>query len=661
MRGTVAAAWACAAAAVTALAGALVFRALDPEPASSWGLAFAALSVPALATGLAIARRRPGHPVGAIVCLLGLFPVGELVLESWAGAAAAGRAAGTGWAVALLQGDWVWVYLGLAGLLLLFPDGRPPGPRWRAAPAFCVGAGVATALVGLLGSQAFDPPYEGVPRPAPLLSGSAGSVVPAAAIALLLAGLLVAAAALVTRFRRAVGVERVQLKWLAAAATLLPASLAACLVEAAVLGGVGPVTAVAFVTAYLAILAAVAVAMLRHGLYDVDRLISRTIAGLVLTVLVVAAFAGIAVAVAVPLGGGSAVGTGVATLAVTLAFTPLRRRVQAVVDRRFDRDRLRAVEAVEAFAGALRDGRAEPEDVEEVLRRCLADPDLSLLVWLPDAGLHADVRGVPRDTPAPGNGRRVTAIERGGAPLAVVVHDPRADERPGLLDDVLRAAALPVEVARLRCQLHGQLEEVRESRTRIVRAGYEERRRLERDLHDGAQQRLVALGMALRRVQRRLSPDVEAVQALDAAVGEVASAVVDLREIARGLRPGALDQGLDSALAELARRTPVAVEVEGPGERLPADVETAAYYVVSEAIANAVKHGDVTRVSVRARRGEGGLVVSVTDDGRGGVAPAPGGGLAGLADRVAAHGGALVLDSPAGAGTRLEVVLPCAS
>ena len=194
-----------------------------------------------------------------------------------------------------------------------------------------------------------------------------------------------------------------------------------------------------------------------------------------------------------------------------------------------------------------------------------------------------------------------------------MVHDPRLDERPGLLADVLRAAALPVEVARLRGELRRRLEEVEESRARIVRAGDEERRRLERDLHDGAQQRLVALGMALRRVQRRVAGDPEAARALDGAVDEVAEAVRDLREIARGLRPGMLDDGLGPALADLARRTPLAVDVEAPADRAPAEIETAAYYVVSEALANAVKHAEATRVSVtraparrpprRARRG----------------------------------------------------------
>ncbi len=151
------------------------------------------------------------------------------------------------------------------------------------------------------------------------------------------------------------------------------------------------------------------------------------------------------------------------------------------------------------------------------------------------------------------------------------------------------------------------------------------------------------------------------VRALDGAVDELAEAVAGLREIARGLRPSALDAGLGPALADLARRSPLPVDLDGPPDGLPPEIETAAYYVVCEGVANAVKHALATRVDVRARRGEGGLLLTVSDDGRGGAAAVTGGGLSGLADRVAAHGGDFRVDSPPGAGTRLEVVLPCGS
>ena len=168
--------------------------------------------------------------------------------------------------------------------------------------------------------------------------------------------------------------------------------------------------------------------------------------------------------------------------------------------------------------------------------------------------------------------------------------------------------------------------------------------------------------MKLRRLQRRLAgADPDAGAALDDAVDEIGRTVAELREIARGLRPGALDDGLRPALEELARRTPVAMQVEAPVDLVPDEVQIAAFYVACEAVANAVKHAGANHIVVRAHRENGALRVSVADDGVGGAVSVAGGGLAGLADRVAAHGGSLQLESPPGAGTRVEVVLPCAS
>jgi len=651
-------AWTCAALAVAAFAAALVLRAVDDQSSRSAfaALGFALFSVPALAAGVAIARSRPGNPVGAIVAGLGLVPALDVAFEAWADAGVHGQAAGGEWAAQLFDSDWIPVFGLLALLLLLFPDGRPVGPRWRGVVGLAI-----LFLAGMVRDEPFDEPYAEVAHPLPALPGPASSALSVVGMIGLLAAVVLAAAAMIVRFRRSRGVERIQIKWLAAAAILLPVALVAGIAEGVVTDGTGPVTVISFLVAYLALTAAVAVAMLRHGLYDVDRVISRTIAWLAISLVLVAGAIAVALVVAVPLGGGSTAAAAAAAVVAALAFDPVRRRLQRMVDRRFDRDRSRAVERVEAFAALLHDGAAAPEDVEALLREVLGDPGLQLLVWLPGSGTYVRLDGVAVPAPVPGPGRSATGIGRGDVPLGLVMHSERLDARPGLVADVLRAAALPVEIARLRGELRGRLEEVEESRARIVRAGYEERRRLERDLHDGAQQRLVALGMALRRVQRRPGADPEVVRSLDGAVDELAEAVAGLREIARGLRPGALDDGLGPALADLARRTPLPVEVQGPPDGLPPEIETAAYYVVCEAVANAVKHADATRVDVRAERLDGGLVVTIADDGCGGAAATANGGLAGLADRVAAHGGAMSVDSPPGAGTRLEVVLPCGS
>ena len=656
-------AWTCAALAAGALAATLALRAVDPAPSESLlsVLSVAVIAAPALLAGVVIARGRPRNPVGAIVAALGLIAALDVMLSCWASAAVNGEVGGAGWAVALYQADWIPVFGALALLLLLFPDGRPVSPRWRPVVWFAAGATLASFATAFIRADAFDDPYAGVDPPLGVASGAASGVLTAVSLLALTAALVLAAVAMILRFRRSRGVERTQMKWLAAAAVLLPVAIVAGTVDGVLNDEPTLITFITFVAVYVGLVTAVVVAMLRHGLYDVDRVISRTIAWVALTLVLAAAAVGLALLVAEPLGGGSTAGAAVAAVAVALAFDPLRRRLQRAVDRRFDRDRSRAVERVDAFAELLHDGRGAPEGIEAVLREVLRDPGLRLLVWLPGPATYAGLDGVPEAAPPPGPGVAVTGVGRGEAPLALVVHDPRLGDRPGLLADVLRAAALPVEIARLRGELRGRLEEVEESRVRIVRAGYEERRRLERDLHDGAQQRLVALGMALRRVQRRLAGDAEAARAIDDAVGDVAEAVRDLREIARGLRPGMLDDGLGPALADLARRTPLVVDVEAPEGRIPAEIETAAYYVVSEALANAVKHAGATRVSVTARRDDGRLLVSVQDDGRGGAAPEPSGGLAGLADRIAAHGGEMALESRPGEGTRLEVVLPCGS
>jgi signal transduction histidine kinase len=302
-----------------------------------------------------------------------------------------------------------------------------------------------------------------------------------------------------------------------------------------------------------------------------------------------------------------------------------------------------------------------PEAIEGVLADALGDARLELRFWLPEGQAYVDAHGraivdSPEDT------RARTPVLRGGVPLAMVLHDEVLDERPDLLQSVVEAAGLAIEIARLRVELRRQLDEVEASRGRIVAAGYAERRRIERDLHDGAQQRLVSVGLTLRHAQHELGASANGVGGiLDGAVAELGDAIEELRELARGVRPSQLDDGLASALRELAGRTLLPVSVEATADRFPDALEAAAYFVASEGLTNAVKHAHASQVFVRADRDDGRLVISITDDGVGGAAPARGSGLAGLADRVDAQGGTLRLESAAGAGTRLTVELPCAS
>jgi signal transduction histidine kinase len=244
-----------------------------------------------------------------------------------------------------------------------------------------------------------------------------------------------------------------------------------------------------------------------------------------------------------------------------------------------------------------------------------------------------------------------------------VLHGPASQADPGLLPKLLEAGGLAIEIARLRVELRRQLAEVEASRARIVAAGDEERRRIERNLHDGAQQRLVSVGLALRHAQHELASGAagQAPQTLDAAVAELASAVDELRELARGLPPAQLDAGLAPALRELAGRAPLPVQVRATSARLPAGIEAAAYFIACEGLTNAVKHAKASKVVLSAGRANGRLVISVADDGVGGAADAGGSGLRGLADRIAAQGGTLDIRSEPGAGTTLTAELPCGS
>jgi signal transduction histidine kinase len=227
--------------------------------------------------------------------------------------------------------------------------------------------------------------------------------------------------------------------------------------------------------------------------------------------------------------------------------------------------------------------------------------------------------------------------------------------------DITARKAQEAEVHRLNDELHARLEDLAASRARIVTAGDVERRRLERNLHDGAQQRLVALSLALRVAQARVESDPDGARAMLAQAGEELSlALAELRELARGLHPAVLtDRGLRAAIEMLAGRTPVPVEVaEIPDERLPEPVEAAAYYLIAEALTNVAKYAEASTVRVRVAARDASLLVEVADDGVGGADPAAGSGLRGLADRVEALGGSLDVFSPAGTGTCLRAVIP---
>ncbi len=627
------------------------------EGEKPWITALAlALIAGTVALGVVVAVRRPGHPVGAlllanavIVALAGATEAyAHYALLAHPGALPAAR-----WFALYDDSAWPLLFAPVTAIAFVFPDGHLPSPRWRPIAAGAI-ASFAILLVTNFG-RPLGPPYDVVASPIPRFP-AIFDVLSAVALLAVLASLIAAAWAVRVRFRRARGIERLQLKWLMYSASVIPLSLLAGLAR--------PDDSVRTATVFLmaaALPGGVAIAILRYRLYEIDRLINRTLVYGVLSLLLAGGYAAITLAFGVAAGGSSTWQTAVATLAVAAAFLPVRRRVQRAVDRRFARARYDALRRVEAFLADLRGGTAAPEEIERVLAETLGDPGLELHYWLAEGEVYCDASGAPVGEQHAA-GRVRTPVSRGGAPMGVVVHDPALDERPHLLASVIEAAGLAIEIARLRVELRRQLEEVEASRARIVAAGYDERRRIERDLHDGAQQRLVSIGLALRHLQHELPPGGTAAGAtLDDAVAEITRAIGDLRELARGVRPSQLDDGIGPALQELAQRTAVPVEVHATPERFARSLEAAAYFIVCEGLTNAVKHAHASKIVVTAGCERGSLVLSVADDGVGGAAAAPDSGLAGLADRVAAQRGTMRLCSSPSEGTTLTVQLPCAS
>jgi signal transduction histidine kinase len=301
-----------------------------------------------------------------------------------------------------------------------------------------------------------------------------------------------------------------------------------------------------------------------------------------------------------------------------------------------------------------------PETLRQALARALGDPALELAYWLRD-DTFVDLAGRVVALPGEGSGRVATMVNRSGRCVAAVVHDESLRDHPELVDAAVAAAGLALENGRLQAELRAHLEELRASRARLVETADVERRRLERNLHDGAQQRLVALALSLSLAETRFASDPETTELIERTKAELMATLAELRELAHGIHPAVLtERGLSAALESLASRAPVPVELAGlPDVRLPSGVEAAAYYLVAEALTNVAKYAQASAASVRVQREDGQVVVEVIDDGIGGADTSKGSGIRGLADRVEALDGHLAVASPPGAGTRIRAEIPC--
>jgi signal transduction histidine kinase len=593
-----------------------------------WPQFAAACALAAVSLGLAtlVAVRSPRHPMAGWISLPGVAAVLTNTVD--------------GTRLGPFEGDWMLLYLPFAILLLLVPTGHPTGPRWRLA-GWAITLDVALFMTVVAVQWRWP---------------ELGRLTVVPTVVLLLGFfilLIVCAASPVVRYRRADERLRNRLRWVFLAGMSLPLTLLLCWTSYLLIGTADLVVFGLFVM-YIAIPLGTTIAILRPELFDIDRAAVATVAATMLSVVVLiilsvaSGVAGLRMVEWSPVAALSS--TAALAIGAALVYQPLRR----ALDRMLYPDRGRALAGLMELARRVDVGLARPEEVEGVLRETLHD-----------SGLVIGYRGVTDGRLQTADGHPVTvnpgsvSVRVRGEEIGVIVPAGEGSRRPA--SEIARAAAPMMDAVRLGAELARATAEVEASRERMLRAGYEERRRLERDLHDGAQQRLVALGMRLRVLQRT-SPGDDVSDSLDMAVAELGTAVTELRQIAHGMRPSALDDGLAFALSDLARLAPGVIELDVRAVELPDAVATTAYYVVSEAVANALRHAGASQVRVCVHQEPRSQVhIRVDDDGCGGADPQMAGGLTGLADRVGALGGSFSVASPRGAGTVVEAVLPCAS
>jgi signal transduction histidine kinase len=592
-----------------------------------------------------IAVRVPDSPVGPALAWLAAFLVATPAVETWG-------ASGPDMVAAIAAGAWPWQLVGFLILLLVFPDGLLPGRQWTVICWLVPAAAVLmnAAFVVTLNHDDSSPVHSPVAVPEPLWMP-----VMFGALGIVLAVALACVASVVVRYRSGDDRTRQQLRWLILAAGAVVVLMVASWVVTS-LGWMGEVAYAGFLLGIVVLVpAAVTIAILRHDLFEIDRILSDSVAWALTTAVAALMTAGLVVGIGYLAGRDSVVGLTASVFLVALVLLPLHRWFHRAVGRVIDRDRVVLLERIRRFVDQVRDGSAEPEAVQQVLRDAVGDPGLSLLLTSVDDGRYVDLAGEPAAT-RPDAGR--VPLRTTDTDIGLVLVDDASARQLRRVQLAASAARLPIEVSRLRLGLRRALQEVDDSRNRIVAATVAERRRLERDLHDGAQQQLLAIGMQLQAAQRQLPPDHPVLADLDLAVERLEQTVSELRRLAHGVRPTSLDDGLATALRRLAPDSPIPIHFTVPDVMPPEIIATTAYFVVSEAVANVLKHAHATRIDVVVREADQHLHVSVTDDGVGG---APSQGLVTLRDRVNSVGGRLTISSPLSSGTAIEVVLPCAS
>ena len=648
------------------------------------------LAVAEAVFGFIVVRRFPRNPIGWLFLAgLGLPDGLGQVAQLYAVLAHnVTHDALPGWVVAEWLGSWLFipgVLLLPTFVVLLFPDGHLPSSRWRYFArllAALVGVAIVAAAIGAIPTR---PDFHWTPGGGIADGDRLGLEVFNIPVLLASLGCLFA---LGRRFWRSRGDEREQLKWFLASITLVIAALGASFASAflgAATSGPAAWGVALYSLATMSVPAAVAVAILKYRLYDIDVVISRTIVYGALAVLITAVYVGIVVGV------GSLVGSGaqpnlllsiVATAVVAVGFQPVRERLQRLANRLVYGKRATPYEVLSEFSERVAETYGA-DDVLPRMARVLAEGTAAERgqVWL-RAG---DQLRSAATWPAKGGGSqwlaltgqllpeipeadRAVPVRHQGELLGALAVTKRVGEsltpiEEKLLEDLANQAGLVLKNVGLTADLRARLEELRASRQRLVAAQDEERRRLERNLHDGAQQNLVALKVKLGLAEMVIDRDVDkALSLLGELKADTDETLDTLRDLARGIYPPLLaDKGLKAALESQARKAtlPVVVDADGIG-RYPQDIEAAVYFCCLEALQNIQKYAQAKNATVRLHEEPARLVFEVRDDGKGFdvAAVKKGAGTSNMADRIDALGGSLVIESTPGAGSKVGGRLP---
>jgi signal transduction histidine kinase len=623
--------------------------------------------------GLVLASRVPENSLGWVLLAVGFFASGvDSSLAKYAVAAGWGIAP-----VALALSGWTWVpAIGLPGifLLLLFPDGHLPSPRWRWFARVCA-AGMVMASVGILcspGSFA-DAGYPGIQNPLGISGYDWLSPLFFLAVATIPIGILGAAASLVVRFRRADPTERLQIRWLASAAVVVGAVYAVAMAATAGggwAGGHGWVSLLQTVSILLFGLlpVAIGVAVLKYRLYDLDLVVRKAVLVGLFVAFITVVYVAVVVGVGATVGStNSAALSALAAGVVAIAIQPLRARARRVADRVVYGKRATPYEVLAEFGHRL-GGTYAADDVLARMARILAEGvgAAHARVWLRIGGDLRVAASWPAMTEAQDDLVEPVVDDEeqlGALSVRMPPNDPIDPAKERLVADLAVQARLVLRNVRLTEELRARLDDLKAAQKRLVTAQDQERRRLERNIHDGAQQQLVALGVKARLARTLTERDpARAAEMLAQIESETQAALEDLRDLARGIYPPLLaDKGLVSALEAQARKSalPVTIHADGVG-RYPQEAEAAAYFSCLEAMQNVAKYARASRVDVSLADGDGRLRFEVIDDGVG-FDPSTTGygtGLQGIADRLAALDGSLSVRSAPGAGTAIACVIP---